>query len=165
MIRTTGAISAMLATITLVAAYALTALWIPAGLILLLSLPWVIGWRTRVTWMAPFTTGMYVTAAAVGGWLDLNPWLLVIGFTAALSAWDLDAFARQLEDVDAVEEERVLKGRHLRRLLVVDGLGLLSAAVALAVRVNLSFTLALALALIVLVGVSRAISFVRRESA
>lgn len=100
-------------------------------------------------------------AAATGAWLGLDPYLLLLGLIAALSAWDLDAFSRQVQDTDAVKP--ALEGRHLRRLLVVDGIGLVSAGLALTVQVRLSFGLAMAVAIAALVGLSRAIGFLRRD--
>ncbi len=156
--------SIVLAASALILAYALGALWLPAAAILIFGLAWIVGQRLGWRWVAWLMVGSSVVAAAVGAWLDLSPVLLVVGLIAALSAWDLDGFARQLKRVDAVEQKQVLQRRHLRRLLLADGLGLLLAVLAVTVQVDLSFGLALILGLIALLGLSRAIGFLRRES-
>jgi hypothetical protein len=164
MISSALAISIVLAASALIAAYGLGALWLPAAGILVLAGLWFVGQQANWPWMSWLMVALFAGAAAFGALLELSPLPLVIGLIAALSAWDLGEFDRQLQRADAVEGEHVLKRRHLRRLLVVDGLGLLCAMVALAVQVRLSFGLALVLGLIALVGLSRAIRFLRRET-
>jgi len=147
----------------LMLAYALGALLLPAAAILFLGVTWVMGQRLSWTWLARLMVGLFVVTAAVGAVLDLSTVLLLVGLIAALSAWHLDGFDRQLKRVDAVDQEQTLQRRHLRRLLLVDGLGLFLAVLALTVQIDLSFGLALVLGLIALLGLSRAIGFLRRE--
>jgi len=108
--------------------------------------------------------GVCTVAAAVGAWLDLRPLYLVISLIAALSAWDLDHFWRELRHSDHTERKRALTWRHLRRLWIVDGIGLLCSAVALQVRIELSFGVAIVLGLLALVGLSRTIGLLGRET-
>ena len=82
---------------------------------------------------------------------------------AALSAWDLAAFAAWLRDVQPADKARAVALRHLRHLLIVDLVGLLLAGATFQVRLRLSPTVMLLLGLVVIVGVSRAVSFLRRE--
>jgi hypothetical protein len=144
-------------------AYALGALWVLAAAIIVLGALWLLRHRLGWLWATWPVVLLLVAAAVAGTWLALNPILLLVGLTAALSAWNLDHFVRQLGEVDAVEQERTLKHLHLRRLLIVDGLGLLLAVLALTIRIRLSFGVALTLGLIALLGLSRAIRFLRRE--
>ncbi len=164
MIRGALIVSIVLAVSTMAGAYAEAGLWTPAALIVSLGLPVMLTQRTDKAWVASLTAVLLASAAAVGAWLELQGWLLLIGLIAALSAWDLDAFARQLRSVDAVEKEQALKHRHLQRLLIVDALALLLGVSALTVQIRLSFGLALVLALIALVGLSRALGFLGRGS-
>jgi hypothetical protein len=164
MISTAVTISIVLAASALIAGYGLGALWLPAAAVLVMGVLWILGQRAGWSWFAWLMVVLFTGAAAIGTLLDLNRILLTVGLIASVSAWDLDAFARQLRRVDAVEKELALKRRHLRRLLVVDSLGLLIAVLALAVQIKLSFGLALVLGLVALVGLSRAIRFFRRES-
>lgn len=156
-------VSILAAASAMAAAYALGGRWLPALAVLLLGALWIAVERTGWSWAASLMLGLFSFAATAGAWQGLNPVLLVVGMVGALSAWDLDHFTRQLRSVDDVEEERSLSRRHLRRLLVVDALGLASAGVALTVRVRLSFGVALVLGLVAILGLSQAIGFVRRE--
>lgn len=156
--------SRILMACSLAAAYGLAELWVPAAAALLMSVPLILGRRRSPIRLAWVTAGMYVAGAAVGAWLDLNAWLLLISVIANLSAWDLYSFARQLETVDVVEQAGVLSQRHLRRLLIVDGLGFLSAGLALTVQLRVGFGLALILAVVALVAVSRVIHFLRHSA-
>jgi hypothetical protein len=147
----------------LAAAYGLSGFWVPAIAILLMGVLWIGSQRTRWTWLGWLMMALFSAAAAAGALLGLRPTLLVVGLVGALSAWDLDGLASQLERVDAVERECVLKRRHLRRLLVVDGVGVVCAILALTIRVTVSFGVALMLGLIAILGLSRAIGFLQRE--
>jgi hypothetical protein len=97
-------------------------------------------------------------------WLDLAAGWMLVGLVSALSAWDLSAFARWLERVQTAEKAKVLLREHLRRLLVVDVIGVLLAGAALFLRLRLSLGLMLLLGLVLFLGVSRAVTFLRRES-
>ena len=163
MITNALTVSIILASSTLTAGYGLGGYWLPAAGPLALGLLWMAGRRTRWVWIAWPLAGLLVLAAAVGALLGLNPLLLLIGLVAAISAWNLDGFARRMDSVDALEHEGVLKRRHLQRLLLVDGLGLLAGAVALIVRVRLTFGLAVVLGLAALIALSRVIRLFGRE--
>jgi hypothetical protein len=157
-------ICCIIAASTLIAAYGLGGLWLPGALILLLGALWILGQRADWRWLSWLMMILFAITAAVGILLDLTPVLLVVGLIAALSAWDLDEFAHQLRCVDVVEQEQALRRRHLRRLLAADGFGLLFAILALSIQVNLSFGLGVVLGLLALIGLSRAIGFLRRQS-
>jgi len=164
MISSALTVSIILAGAALTVAYGLGALWLPAVGILVLKALWIVAQRANWSWMGWLMVVLFAGAAAVGTLLGLTPIPLVVGLIAALSAWDLGEFARQLRCVDAVEHEQALKRRHLRRLLIVDGLGLLFALLTLSIQIKLSFGLAVVLGLVALLGLSRAIGFLRRES-
>lgn len=157
-------VSIILATSVLALGYGLGGFWIPAILMLAMGSLWLLGRRTSCRWSASVMLILLVIAAAIGLRMDLEPALMLFGVVAALSAWDLDHFARRLTEAGRVEQEQALTRHHLRRLLIVDAVGLLLGAVALLIRVDLSFGVVLLLALLALLGLSRAISFLGRES-
>ncbi len=154
------AISILVSASAVAAAYAVEGLLIPAAVILAVGLPWLLRGRSSSVWIAWLTAGVLAMASACGAALGANAWLLVIGLVGALSAWDLDAFARQLWSVDEVVQE--LERRHLARLLIVAALSLVLTGLALTVQLQLSFGVALALGLVALVGLSRAIGMLGR---
>ena len=154
------AISILVSVSALATAYAVEGFLIPAAVILGVGLPWLLKGRSWGGWIAWLTTGVLALASVIGAALGANAWFLVIGLVAALSAWDLDTFARQLWSVDEVAQE--LESRHLARLLFVDVLSLVLTGLALTVELQLSFGVAVVLALVALVALSRAIGLLGR---
>jgi hypothetical protein len=153
-----------LAAASLAAGYGLGGRRVEALLVLLLGALWLgAQWRG---WSWADSAGLVGCAgvAAVGMWLDLAAAGMLAGLVCALSAWDLSAFVRWLTSVQSAEKAELLLRQHLRRLLVVDVVGVLLAGAALFIRLRLGLALMLLLGLVLFVGVSRAISFLRREA-
>ncbi len=157
-------ISTTLAASALTLGYALNGLWGGALLILALGILWLMGQRYGWGWMASVALVVFMGAAAIGLQLRWGVGWALLGMMAALSAWDLDHFAQRLARAGQAGQARELERQHLRRLLLVDGLGLLLAAIALGLQVKLDFGLACILGLLAIVGLSQAIRFLRRES-
>jgi hypothetical protein len=156
-------ISTVASTCTLAVGYALGGAWPGTLLILALGLLWLFDqWRGGGR-VASVALVFFVGAAAVGLWLDLGDVWMLLGVVTALSAWDLDRFAQRQSNV-RVENIQLLERRHLRRLLIVDGVGFLLAAVGLGLKIKVSFGAALLLVLLAVLGLSRAVGFLRRES-
>ena len=144
--------------------YATSGLWTEALLIAALGFLWLLGRWYGWGWVASVALVFFVGAAVVGLWLNLGAGWMLLGVVAALCAWDLDHFVQRLMSVGRVERERELERAHLQRLLIVSGLGFLLAAVALGINVKLDFGAVFLLALLAVLGLSRAIGFLRRES-
>lgn len=125
---------------------------------------WVLGYWRGWVWMASLGLVGFAGFSAIGLRLDLDAGWMVAGLVAALCAWDLHHFALSLQRVGRVEDGRALEQRHLLRLLAVGGLALVLAVVALRIEIRLTFFQALLLGLLVVWGLSRGISFLRRES-
>jgi len=157
-------ISIALATSALVLGYAASGVWIGALLLLAWGLLWLLSRRRGWSWGGSLALALSVAAAVVGVRLEVGSGWMLLGVAAALSAWDVDHFERRLEGAGRVEDARALKRRHLRRLLIVDGLGLLVGAVALSVRTGFGFGPSLLLGLLAILGLSRAIGFLRHRS-
>jgi hypothetical protein len=158
--------STILATVALALGYGLVGLWAGVVFVLVLGFLWLVGQRRGWGWMASVMLVFFVGAASIGLWLNVQDGWMLLSVVAALSAWDLDHFAQRLSGVgqNRVEETRDLERRHLERLLIVDGLGLLFGAVALGIEVDLGFGTALLLGLLAVLGLSRAVGILRRES-
>lgn len=148
---------------TLALAYGLHGWWIAALVILIVGALWLLAQRLGWSWVAHVALVLFVSAAAFGLGQDLPTGWMLFGLVAALSAWDLDHFAHRLDGAERVQRARLLGRRHLRRLLIVDGLGLLLGGAALTIQVQLDFGLILLLGLLALLGLSRAVRFLRRE--
>jgi hypothetical protein len=136
--------------------------WIP--LVAAVAAVWLLGLRRGWDWTGPGGLVCYTGMAAAGLLLDLQVGWMVLAMVSTLTAWDLDHFVRRLKRVDGVGPDRSLERRHLLRLLMVDGVGLLLGAIALQIEVRLTFATILLLVLLAAVGLGQAIRFLRRES-
>jgi hypothetical protein len=92
-----------------------------------------------------------------------SAWMLV-GLVAALTAWDLEAFGRWLQDCPAVDEARALQQTHLQRLLVADLLGLGLGLLALQLRMRLRLGFLVLLGVVLAIGLSRVVRYLRRQA-
>jgi hypothetical protein len=136
-----------------------------ATLALAVGLLWILS--TRYDWggmAASLGLVGLVGVAALGLLPGLGAGWMVCGVVAALSAWDLDRFARRLGQAGQVEKVRRLEAVHLRRLAVVDGVALLIATVALGIRVEIGFGMALLLGGLAILGLSQMVGALRRET-
>ncbi len=143
--------------------YGLGGLWIWVLASIVMGSLWLLGQRLDWPWTTPVALVFFVGAAMIGLWLGLASGLLLLGVVLALSAWDLDHFARRLRSVERVEKSHELKRRHIGRLMAVDALGLLLGGAALAIEIQFGFYTVLLLALLAVVGLSHGIRFLRRE--
>lgn len=155
-------ISIGLATLGLALGYALHAHWLWAGLAIGLGLGWLVGQGWGWYWPAPVGFTLLIGLAAWGVWQGLSPGWFLFSTVAALVAWDLANFAQRQQQAAPEARAAGLAGLHLRRLLPVAGLGWLLGYLALNLHFNLSFGWALLLGLLVILGLSRAIGFLKQ---
>jgi hypothetical protein len=157
-------LSIMVAAIALVFGFALGTVWTGASAVAVVGTLWVLGYRRGLGWASTAGLALYVVAAAVGIWLDMGAGWMLAGLLAALAAWDLAFFAQRLRAVERVVGWEEMQRRHLLRLLVVEGAGLLLATAALLLRLQLGFVWLILLGILALVGLTRSIGPFRRES-
>ena len=163
MIRKTLWVSMVLASAALLLGYILGGLWIWTPAILALGALWMVGERRRWSQVASLGLVLHATVAAVGMALGLGAGWMLAGLVGSLAAWDLGHFLETLRDAGRVEGQRQLELDHLRRLLLVSGLGLLLGALALEVRTRLSFWVVILLGLVGIASLSRAVVYLRFE--
>jgi hypothetical protein len=132
--------------------------------VLILGVAWLVGLSRGWDWMAPLGLVLSTLVAAAGLLLGAGVGWMLSGLVAALSAWDLHHFSRLLDSVPRAGRAREPERRHLQRLCIAVGMGLLLATIALGVEVRLSFGLVIVLGLIAVLGLSRAVAFLRSES-
>jgi hypothetical protein len=125
---------------------------------------WLLGRWRRWGWTASVGLVASAGAAAAGAWLGLPLASMLLALIAGLTAWDLEHLAPRLASAGGSEQARLLERRHLRRLLIVNGAGLLLAIVAVEMEFRLSLTTALLLSLLAIVGLSQVVGFLRRET-
>jgi hypothetical protein len=117
-------------------------------------------WR----WSAPFMLLLFISGALFGVASGFSPFIMLLGVVAALAAWDLDGLLQRFSQVKPQARQPGLERRHLQRLAVVAGVGLLLGSVALIIQVQLSFILAAVLVLVVIIGISQVVQYLRRSS-
>ena len=156
-------VSLALATAAMGLGYGLDGYRTGAAFFLVLGALWVLAWYLGWGWGASVALACFVGGAAVGLWMRLWAGWMLIAVVGALTAWDLNHFARRSRRGEEIAGNSGLERAHLRRLLSVDGLGLLLAGSALLVRVRLRFAAVFCLALLAAFGLSRVIGFLRRE--
>jgi hypothetical protein len=136
--------------------------WIPA--IVAVGVVWLFGQWRAWGWTASMGLICGAGLAAAGVMLDLALGWMLVGLVATLTAWDLAYLALRLRGVERAEESRLVERRHLQRLLMVSGAGLVLPVVALEIEFGFSLGVALLLGLLVFVGLSQAVLFLRRET-
>jgi hypothetical protein len=81
-----------------------------------------------------------------------------------LAAADLHAFRLRVETATNVDPSARLGQRHLARTLIISGAGLALAILSQQLRMHFGVGVALLLGLLAVLGLSRGVSFLRRES-
>jgi hypothetical protein len=157
-------ISIGIATLLLALGYAMGGGWIGTATSVVLGCLWLAGQRRGWSGMDALSLIGAVGIAAAGVWFALSTPVLLAGVVAALVAWDLDRFVRRTRNAGHVAEAAALTRAHLRWLLVVAGVGLAFGAVAAGIQVPLSLGWALLLGALAILGLSRAIRSLTRES-
>ncbi|HEY46721.1 MAG: hypothetical protein AMJ88_08215 [Anaerolineae bacterium SM23_ 63] len=149
------------ATCALVAGYAIGDLWIWTLPILGLAVLRLLG---QPKWVTSLELLLFVGLAAIGLWQGLPFGLMLLGMIAALIAWDIESFHQRMEVAERVDYREALERKYLQRLLIIEGSGALLAVAAVSLTVTFSFGSALLLGLLAVIGLSRTIGFLRRES-
>ena len=175
-------ISTLVATAALALGYGLYGEPLGVLIFIALGLLWLAGQRYALQAFAGLGMLGFSIGALHGTLYGVQSGWMLVGITAALVAWDLqhfvqhlrvnerdetdsvDAEARTESEIRAEAEARALQRRHLQRLAIVSGLGLLLGALALTVRITLGFGIIFALGLVAIYGLSRLIHYLRQES-
>lgn len=114
-------------------------------------------------WLAGWSWGLVIVGLVIATWSGAGMGWMLVGMAGALASWDLDAFMARLAQYSAIDNERRLIRIHLRRLVLVSGIGLLLGAAGLFLRVELGFGLALIMAALAVVGTAWILHQLGRE--
>jgi hypothetical protein len=120
--------------------------------------------RASASSLASFGFAGMLGLAAFGVWQNMPPGWMLLAAAGALVGWDLNQFESRLRSAKRTDNEAALIQAHVRRLLIVAATGLALSEIALGVQVEFSFGWTLLLGLLAMLGLSRAIGFLRRES-
>jgi len=149
------------ATTSLAIAYATSIVWPWSAIVVIFGLTWMIAQRRASNWIASVGLFFFFVSSSAGIWLGLPAGALLFSLVAALCAWDLQYFILRTRDTQLHPH---IEWQHLQRLIVVASIGLLLSAIALLIQVKIELGGALVLGLVSILGLSQAISFLRRES-
>jgi hypothetical protein len=139
--------------------------YFPAGLIVAISVFWYLSmWRGAHGVETLFLLLFLLISSAGFFWFDLHILPALIATVAALGAWDLDHFLQRIRVADPKNQETVLGSNHLKRLLTAEGAGLAFGLAAAFIRVSLPFWVILLLIFAAVIGISRLVFYVRRQT-
>ncbi len=125
---------------------------------------WGLGRYFKLTWTTMITFTLFVLLALTGVILNIELTLAIVAVVAALALLDLDAFRSRLVKHDRIDDEDKLINRHLTRLSIICALSLLLYGATFLIDVDLDVWTALLLAFVLFFGLSRAVTYLRRES-
>ncbi len=154
----------IVAALAMIAAYALSALWVGSVIILALSLIWLVGQQRQVKWLVDLGLIAFIVIAAFGVWWGVGGGWMLFSAVVALAAWDLAHFARRLGQVDQVAAEARLRQAHLWQLLMTVGLGFVLGGVALSIQLKMDLGWLIVLGLLVVVGLSRVLGSINKQN-
>ena len=164
MIRKLRPIFIGLSTFLMVLNYAINQFWIASFLIAILGTLWIVGsargWKWQPSVMLPF----FIGASAIGLWLKLSQWLILLSMVGAISAWDLDHFTQRMRNAGLVVEKPNLEKYHIKRLFVVNLLGLFLSLITLNVEIKLGFGAMLLLGFVAVLGLNQVIIFFKGKA-
>jgi hypothetical protein len=129
----------------------------------MLGILWMVGHFKGWKWQASVMFVLFIGVSAIGLWLNLSPWLILLGVIGTTSAWDLDHFRQRIKCAGLVAERPELEKCHIQRLFVVNLFGLFLGSIALTVKFKLGFGAVLLLAMIAVMSLSRVMIFLKRK--
>ena len=148
----------------LTACYASRHMWSWVFLIIAVGVLWLYGQKRGWRWVGPLGMTFYIITAARGIFLDISAGWFLLGTVITLCAWDLDSYLNRLRRAGRVEKMDYLEQHHLYRLMIVSGLGLLLGGIPLVVRMEMKFGWILFWVMVLVIGLSRLIEMLNRES-
>jgi len=153
-----------LSTFLIVLSYAINQFWIASFLIAALGIFWMIGYLKGWKWQASVMFTLFLGASAIGLWLNLSQWLILLSMVGAISAWDLDHFTQRMRYAGLVVERPNLEKYHIKRLFAVIFFGLFLSVIALNVEVKLGFGTILLLGMVAVLSLNQVIIFLKGKS-
>ncbi len=164
MIRKLQPICIGLSTFLIVLSYTINQFWIASLLITILGILWMVGYIKGWKWQASVMFTLFIGASAIGLWLNLSQWSILLSMVGTISAWDLDHFTQRMRYAGLVVERTNLEKYHIKRLFVVNFFGLFLSLITLNIEVKLGFGTILLLGMIAVLGLNQVIIFLKGKS-
>ncbi len=147
----------ILASGVLVAGYAREGLWYPMIFVFLTGLIWLAEQWDWLPWKIISSIGLavFTIAAAVLAFVGFPAILILLCLILTLIAWDLDGFLGRTMSAGYIENATGLERRHLKRIAITSGLGLILGGAALEVKIDLAIGWILLLGLVIIILLNR----------
>jgi hypothetical protein len=130
---------------------------------LLLGVIWLITHYRKWYWFSSVALLLMIVAAAYGVWLEFPAVWMILGALGGLLGWDLSDFARRLSYASPMDDIQGMERRHLERVGIVAGLGLVIALLSVLIHIQrLAFEVAVALVLLAALGLTRLVIGLRK---
>jgi len=146
------------------ASYAMSGLGLVAAIFVFFGAAWAAARQRNAQGIAGIVLTLFLVAGGLGALLGMPGWLMLVMTVAALGAWDLDHFLQRLSGIKHVDYSTGIGRAHLRRLVVVEAIGLVAGLLALLMRTQIPFWWEALLVLLAVIGLRVLAAFVRRES-
>ena len=164
MIRKLLLISIGLSTFLMVLNYAINQFWIASFLIAILGIFWIVGSARGWKWQPSVMITLFIGASVIGLWLKLSQWLILFSMVGAISAWVLDHFTQRMRNAGLVVERPDLEKYHIKRLFIVNVLGILLSFITLNVEIKLGFGAMLLLGFVAVLCLNQVIIFLKGKA-
>ncbi len=128
-----------------------------------IGLLWLLGWLRAMSWLASFCLVLFSLAAALEILLGAPAYLSLVGFLAALLAWDLQYFYQRFGEGKLSEPRRNLERNHLQRLSILSVASLVVGSLGLVIHFRLGLGLAIFFALLAGFGLYWALLILRNR--
>jgi hypothetical protein len=162
--RILSVVSLIIASAALAYGYFSVNRWMIASGILLIALIWYAAVQLNWSWVPSAIFLLFFLAAGTGFLFGIDAVWLVSSALFALCAWDLEALATRFDKAGKIITETSLTSRHLLRLILTEGSGLVLVFIALSAHIKFGFGMQVVLAIIAVLGFSYAIKYLIRAT-
>lgn len=114
-----------ISTVCLSAGYLSTGYWQILFVFPTLALIWYFVVKYSVFWSASIFLVVYLLLAAIGIFVDLSRFLMLIASTTALASWELMQFNQKQVEISLLKSNDLLEKNHLKTLALATGTGLI----------------------------------------
>lgn len=154
----------IVSTLTLTYLFGVSNAYVLAGFTFMLGLLWWVMARTdRSSFGTAFFCG-FVVLTVLCALLETSKVLVLLGFSTALTAWDLARFRDRIKRADQNNTRAVLEIAHLQKLFIAVGSGFLIALVPVFLQLSVSFVGVSLLLLITLVILRQSLLYLRTNN-
>jgi hypothetical protein len=170
-VKSIHAASMILAIGSLALGFGFNRLWAIVIVDIVVGIAWFMFDRRDRRWPSGIMLCGITAQAVLGMVLQIETILMLLAVSAGLAAWDIEHFFNRLKNVHSQETLLELRGKYLRRLLMVNGSGFLFSAAALLVRalllqykVHIVFGGAFSVAVLLGLALIMVVTFLRRTA-